>query len=216
MMIARALLAVAALLAAVAPVMAQDVENGRVLYQSLCRGCHGFPPSGGPERAEGNPAVIQGAINGRVPAMGFLRQVVTALDVADIAAYLESIFEPQSPVPAFDYTDLWWNPVESGWGLNLIQHASDVIFGVMYTYEPPNRATWLVIPGGTWISPSVYSGPLFRVAGPHIAAPAFDPADVNVRQVGSATIAFADRDNATYTFSVDGVSVTKPITRQPF
>jgi len=40
-----------------------------------------------------------------------------------------------TPVPAFDYTDLWWNAGESGWGLNLMQHASNVIFGVMYTYD---------------------------------------------------------------------------------
>lgn len=198
------------------PAAAQSVANGQMLYGNICRGCHGFPPSGGPERAEGDPRVIQTAINVRVPAMGFLREVLTASDVADIAAYLASLMAPGPVVPAYDYSDLWWNPAESGWGLNLIQHASHVIFGVMYTYEAPNRATWFVLPGGTWTSPTTFGGPLYRVTGPAFTAPTFDPAAVNVRQVGAATLTFAGRDNGTFAFSVDGTPVTKSITRQPF
>ena len=209
-----------ALLAAALPAGAQSVAHGQSLYGNICRVCHGFPPSGGPERAEGNPAVIQAAINGRVPAMGFLRQVLTSADIADIAAYLRSLLdtpEPPAPVvPAFDYTDLWWNPDESGWGLNLIQHPSSVIFGVMYTYEPPNRATWFVLPGGSWSSPTSYSGLFYRVTGPAFNSPAFDPAAVKADAVGSATLAFSDRDHGTFSFSVNGTLVTKAITRQPF
>lgn len=207
----------AAAFACAIPAAAQNVANGEALYQSVCRVCHGFPPAGGPERAAGNPAVIQNAINGKVPAMGFLRQVLTSSDIADIAAWLATLTAPQPAIPAFDYTDLWWGgPSESGWGLNLIQHASHVIFGVMYTYEAPNRATWFVMPGGTWISSTVYSGLLYRVTGPHLNSPTFDPAAVNVRPVGNATLTFTNRDNGTFAFNVDGTAVTKSITRQPF
>jgi cytochrome c553 len=209
-------IAAVAVLATAAPAAAQSVAHGQSLYGSICRVCHGFPPSGGPERAEGNPAVIQAAIDFRVPAMSFLRGVLTTGDVADIAAYLASLQAPPQPaIPAFDYTDLWWNPGESGWGLNLIQHASHVIFAVMYTYESPNRATWFVMPGGTWSSPTTFGGGLFRVTGPAFTG-AFDPAAVRVRQVGAATLTFTDRDHGTFAFSVDGVPVTKAITRQPF
>ena len=38
----------------------------------------------------GNPQVIADAINFRQPAMGFLRGVYSAADLADIAAYLYS------------------------------------------------------------------------------------------------------------------------------
>lgn len=202
------------------PAAAQSISRGQSLYGNICRSCHGFPPSGGPERAEGDPAVIQAAINTRVPAMSFLRGVLTSSDIADIAAYLGSLLNPSGPptpaVPAFDYSDLWWNPAESGWGLNLIQHASHVIFGVMYTYEAPNRATWFVLPGGTWSSPTTFGGPLYRVTGPAFNAATFDPGAVNVRQVGAATLDFTDRDHGTFAFSVDGTPVTKSITRQPF
>lgn len=209
------LLALAALFAA--PAAAQNVANGQALYDSICRVCHGFPPTGGPERVNGNPAVIQNAINGRVPAMGFLRPILSTRDIADIAAYLFSLSsDPQPAVPAHDYTDLWWSPAESGWGLNLIQHASHVIFGVMYTYDAAGKAAWFVLPGGSWSSANVYSGAFYRVTGPSAAAPLFDPAAVRVQQVGLATLTFADRDNATFSFTVDGRQVTKSITRQPF
>jgi hypothetical protein len=37
--------------------------------------------------------------------------------------------------PAHDYSDLWWNAAEPGWGLNLIQHASNVVSACLYTYD---------------------------------------------------------------------------------
>ncbi len=214
-------LAAAALLAAglaATPAAAQSAANGQLLYQAYCISCHGSPPVGGAERGAGNPSLIRAAINGGVPAMSFLRSVVTDADIADIAQYLLQLANPnpQPAIPAFDFTDLWWDPAESGWGLNLIQHPSNVVFGVMYTYEPPNRATWFVLPGGTWSSPLVYSGAIYRVAGPALNNPTFNPLLVRVTQVGLATLTFTDRNNGTYAFTVDGVRVTKTITRQPF
>ena len=44
-------------------------------------------------------------------------------------------------VPAVDYTDLWWNPNESGWGLNIVQHASQPTSSrVWYTYDAERQA----------------------------------------------------------------------------
>lgn len=212
------LLAAAGCLAA-APAVAQNIENGRVQYDAFCRSCHGFPPAGGPERAAGSPGTINSAINGGVPAMSFLRSVVSAQDIIDIAAWLQSLSSPPPApaVPAFDYTDLWWGgPSESGWGLNLIQHPSNKVFGVMYTYEPDGRAAWYVLPDGLWSSSTLYSGAFYRVTGPHFGLTPFNRNAVRVTQVGVATLVFADRDVGTFTFSIDGTQVTKTIVRQPF
>lgn len=214
----RSLVAITALAAGLVslPAAAQSASNGQMLYDSLCRVCHGFPPAGGPERANGDPAFIQAAINTRVPAMNFLRTVLSSSDIADIAAYLRSLSTGGQPaVPANDYTDLWWNPAESGWGLNLIQHASHVIFGVMYTYDENGKAAWYVIPGGTWSTSTVYAGAIYRVTGPPMAN-TFDSTRVRVNQVGLATLTFASRDSGTFSFNIDGRQVTKTITRQPF
>jgi hypothetical protein len=114
-----------------------------------------------------------------------------------------------------DYTDLWWNPNESGWGLNLIQHASRNIFGVWYTYGLDGKRIWYVVPGGTWIATNVFRGSIYVTSGPPQNG-AFDPNRVTVNSVGTATLTFADANNGTFAFSINGISGTKVIARQPF
>jgi lysyl endopeptidase len=123
-----------------------------------------------------------------------------------LAAYLGSVGS------AIDYTDLWWNPSESGWGLNLIQHPSNVIFGVWFTYREDRGRTWFVIPSGSWISTSVYTGPLYSTSGPSYNGP-FDPALVTRTQVGSVTLSFSDANNGTFAYTVNGVAGSRAITR---
>lgn len=198
------------------PAAAQNVANGRTLYDNICRGCHGFPPLGGPERAANNPTLIAQAL-ARVPQMQPFNGSLTGADIQDIAAYLGSLSGPPAPaVPAADYTDLWWNEAESGWGLNLIQHASNVVFGVMYTYDTTGKPSWFVLPGGTWSSSTTYSGTLYRVTGPSAAGATFDPTLVKAAPVGTGTLTFSDANHGTWSFTVDGQAITKSITRQPF
>lgn len=137
-----------------------------------------------------------------------------SLNVSSTFEVLASL--TSSPVPAHDYTDLWWNAAESGWGLNLIQHASNVVFGVMYAYDANGKAAWYVLPGGSWTSATVYTGAFYRATGPAMNAGTFNPSLVNVRPVGNATLSFSSRDNGTFTFSIDGREVVKTISRQPF
>ena len=43
----------------------------------------------------------------------------------------------QSATPAANYSDIWWNPAESGWGVTFTQHStSNQVFAVWYTYDP--------------------------------------------------------------------------------
>lgn len=129
---------------------------------------------------------------------------------ASIAAYLGT-----AGGGAIDYTDLWWNPAESGWGLNLTQHASGIIFGVWYTYGADGKRTWFVLPSGSWTSGNVYSGPLYASAGPAFNGP-FDPTQVRRTQVGTATLTFTDAANGTFAYTVNGVAGVKSITRIAF
>jgi cytochrome c553 len=210
----RAVLLLLAVLAA-APAAAQSIAAGQATYNDICRGCHGFPPLGGPERAANNPTLIATALR-TVPAMQPFNFLSSA-QIQDVAAYLGSIIAPPPPTrPAFNYTDLWWNPAESGWGLNLIQHDSDIVFGVMYTYESPGRPAWFVLPSGAWTTAFSYAGDLYRVTGPSAADATFDPNLRQIVKVGTGTLSFSDANNGTWTFSVNGQAVTKSITRQPF
>ena len=42
-----------------------------------------------------------------------------------------------------DYSDMWWNPNESGWGANMIQQ-EDVIFVTFFVYDSTGKPTWFV------------------------------------------------------------------------
>jgi hypothetical protein len=117
--------------------------------------------------------------------------------------------------PAVDYTDLWWNANESGWGLNLVQHPSKAMFGVWYTYGLDGTRTWYVIPGGSWVNANTFQGTLYSTSGPAFNAP-FNPAQVEARGVGAVTLTFTDANHGTFAWSVDGLSGSKSITRQSF
>lgn len=118
---------------------------------------------------------------------------------------------------AVDYTDLWWGgDSQSGWGLNLMQHATRNIFAVWYTYDATGRMMWYVIPGGTWTSANVFSGTIYATSGPPASGATFSPDAVQRRAVGSGTVTFSDANNGTFAFVINGVTGSKPITRQPF
>jgi len=113
-----------------------------------------------------------------------------------------------------DRTDLWWNPAESGWGLTLAQHGNNV-FGAWFTYANSGRPLFIVMPGVQQQSADSFTGTLYTTTGPAYTAATFDPAQVGVTQVGSATVRFTG-DTATFTATVNGVTQVKTISRQPF
>ena len=114
-----------------------------------------------------------------------------------------------------DYTDLWWNPDESGWGLNLVQNASRVIFAVWYTYGADQKETWYHLSSGTWTSANTYTGTIYATSGP-AANQFFDPGRVTRNPVGTGTLTFSDASHGVWSFSVNNVSGSKVITRLPF
>jgi len=112
-----------------------------------------------------------------------------------------------------NYTDLWWNPNESGWGINL-NHQDNILFATLFTYDFDGSPMWLVMPGGARQADGTYSGQLFRTTGPAFDAQPFGAIASTV--VGTMKLAFTDANDATLTYSYNGTNVTKSITRQPF
>ena len=68
----------------------------------------------------------------------------------------------------------------------------------------------------TSTAPRVFSGTLYRTTGPAFNAVPFDPTKVHRTAVGTATITFADGNNASFAYTVNGVGQTKSITREVF
>lgn len=119
---------------------------------------------------------------------------------------------PASPP---NYQDLWWNPAESGWGVN-IAHQGDILFTTWFTYGTDGRPTWFVGSDIRKTGNATYAGTLYRTFGPPINAAPWDPARVSRMAVGSIAFAFSDNSNAVMSAVVGGATITKPITRQIF
>jgi hypothetical protein len=113
-----------------------------------------------------------------------------------------------------DFSDLWWaGQTENGWGINFIQQ-SEIIFATMFVYGNDSTPRWYV---ASALAPSpagstTFSGQLFRTTGPYFGGPW--NANVTPVPVGNMTVAFNSPTTATLSYSVDGVNVTKNITRQ--
>ena len=62
----------------------------------------------------------------------------------------------------------------------------------------------------------MYAGPVSTVTGPAFNAAPFDPAMVNDTQVGTATVTLANSNSASFSYTVNGISQTKALTRQVY
>lgn len=124
-------------------------------------------------------------------------------------------FTTASRAQASNYTDVWWNPLESGWGMSIV-HQGDLMFIAWYTYAANGSAQW--ISGLASKQPDgSYSGELNRPAsgtpfnlidGPATSFP--------VPVVGSFRLAFAGGENGAFEYTLDGISQSKPIERLVF
>lgn len=120
-----------------------------------------------------------------------------------------------SRAAATNYSDIWWNPDSSGWGLNF-QHLGEQLFLTWYTFDT-DRESIFYNGATTRLADGSFSGNLVRVRNgtPLLqidGAPATSGTDV----VGTVTLRFSDGENATFTYTIGGVTQTKAITRLRF
>ena len=112
-----------------------------------------------------------------------------------------------------EITDMWWSPGESGWGVNVVLQR-DVAFLTFFVYDTQGNPVWytsdahLATDGTT-----VWSGKLYATNGPWFGGP-FAAGNVRVRTVGTVTFSTSQLDQATLTYTVDGVPVSKILQRQ--
>jgi hypothetical protein len=120
------------------------------------------------------------------------------------------------PAAAVDFTDIWFNPNEGGWGVNLVQ-SNQFIFATFFVYgpasQPPGNAPiWYTAQlslqsNGTW------TGPVYLTTGTYFGSP-WNTGNNSVTQVGTATFTPTSAITGTLAYNVNSVSVTKSIQRQ--
>ena len=117
--------------------------------------------------------------------------------------------------PWVDYSDLWWNPAEPGWGLSIHQHASDRIVATFLAYDASGHPVWFNLQPGIWTGSARYEGPIYRYIGTNFAA-AFVPGTVRGEQAGTGALVFADASNGTFCYEIDGIRAERDIRRMEF
>ena len=131
--------------------------------------------------------------------------------------------QPRDPsAPIVNYTDLWWNPEESGWGLSVVQHSSNAIFATWFSYDEDGTPGWYVVPEGTWSSLAdsgryanhVFTGPLYRTSGP--TGGVVDPSRVTPTLVGAARLTFGDWGFLIARLTINGQTTERHLRRQSF
>jgi hypothetical protein len=124
----------------------------------------------------------------------------------------------QSGAVATNFTDLWWkSPAnsESGWGVNLVQQG-DLIFASWFTYDATGKGLWIYGSNIARTTGNTFTGPIATNTGPPFNTVPWDATRVHPTVVGSATFAFTDANNGTFSYTVNGVTQSKPITRDVY
>jgi hypothetical protein len=139
--------------------------------------------------------------------------ILTSLGTAQFTV-LEDLPARMSGYPAYDFTDLWWNPVESGWGISM--HVKrDIFFAAWFVYDSAGNPTWYTLQGGSWQTPNRYSGLIYSTgANPNAGMGPLSA--LTVMKVGSGTLTFNGSDQAVFSFVVNGVEYNKNIMREVF
>ena len=116
-----------------------------------------------------------------------------------------------------DYTDMWWaGSAENGWGMSIQQHASGIQFNALYVYDAAGKPIWYVMPGGTWSNGfKTFSGPIYVPTGSPLNN--FNASQIVVgASPGTVSITFDTINTATLSYTINGISGTKAISRQLF
>lgn len=127
-------------------------------------------------------------------------------------------FTTGSRAGATNYSDIWWNPAESGWGINIF-HQDNILFSNWYTYNSTGRDQWYVVPRAERQTDGSYKGDIFEVPDgtPYNqinGAPAF--AAGVPKSVGQMVYRFTNGERASITYTIGTITQTKSIERQQF
>ena len=111
-----------------------------------------------------------------------------------------------------DQSDLWWDPAESGWGIQFV-HRGSVLFATIFVYDGTNTPIWYTATLHS-VGNLLWSGDLYVTSGPWLGTVPFNPNAVGRRKVGSMTWHATSTRHGALDYGVDGVAVVKNLTRQ--
>jgi N-acetylmuramoyl-L-alanine amidase len=117
-----------------------------------------------------------------------------------------------------DFSDLWWNANESGWGVSLT-HANSNIFATWFAYDTTGKAIWYVAPACTLLAATTTTScnsELYSVTGGTALTAPWVSGRTVVKREGSFNLQFTDASRAVMNYTIGGDTTSRVITRQPF
>ena len=116
-----------------------------------------------------------------------------------------------------NFTDQWWVPFESGWGAAVFQQG-DILFIDIFVYDANSNPVWFtstaVFQGQLGAGDLLFTGDLIASTGSYYGASVFTPGAVTRQKVGTLTFDALTSTTARLTYTVNGVTVVKTVTRQ--
>lgn len=127
-------------------------------------------------------------------------------------------------IPAFNVTDMWWNPAESGWAISMMHSlATNQVYALFHHYDPREPATataspsdfkpiWIVMTGGTWTTPTTFVGDAYVTNGTAFNQ-TWVPGNFRGTRVGRFTLSFSSATRGTLTYDLaapSGLSAGDP------
>lgn len=132
-----------------------------------------------------------------------------------VLVMLGMIGSARATTASTDISDIWWNPNESGWGMQIV-NVGVYLFATIYVYGQNGAPTWFYgqLQGGNAATQPTFNGPLYATTGPYFGG-SFDPAVVTQRHVGTMTFVLTSVTEGLLTYSVEGNVVNKSVQRTP-
>jgi hypothetical protein len=145
---------------------------------------------------------------GRLPAGSYLLDIlddrfinaeVIFTTVASNVSFTVSDHRASKTAPAvrLNYSDLWWDPNNSGSGIFIWQDARDQLLAGWFTYGADGKASWYTVQAGNWVSANRYEGKLAQTSRPPVLNGQIDASGAtSLNFVGNATLDFSSDDGA--------------------
>jgi hypothetical protein len=117
----------------------------------------------------------------------------------------------------FNYSDLYYDVAEPGWGLSVNQLPSGGLFLIWFAYESNGQPVWYFVSEGTWTYRAGLSfrGTVYRSTGGDFSG-RYDASQFHPSPVGTAEISFfaSDYNLGAFILTVNGKTFTKTVRRQ--